>query len=125
MGDCKGICGSDGRYYMLDLVRTTPPDANFDTRARVAIEKHGDPLKLLKEEEGFVLRPPEERNNKEKIHLLRPELVQIYNMRREEQAKSQALKRYMEEEKKAKEEKNSRRRKRNRKKIEYRRVETY
>lgn len=27
--DCKGIAGSDGRFYVLDLVRTTPRDANF------------------------------------------------------------------------------------------------
>jgi protein TIF31 len=27
--ECKGIVGSDGRYYVLDLVRTTPRDVNF------------------------------------------------------------------------------------------------
>jgi protein TIF31 len=27
--ECKGIVGSDGRFYVLDLVRTTPRDVNF------------------------------------------------------------------------------------------------
>jgi protein TIF31 len=27
--ECKGIVGSDGRFYVLDLVRTTPRDTNF------------------------------------------------------------------------------------------------
>jgi protein TIF31 len=27
--DCKGIVGSDGRFYVLDLIRTTPRDSNF------------------------------------------------------------------------------------------------
>jgi protein TIF31 len=101
--DCKGIYGSDGRYYMLDLVRITPKDANFDKKARSAIEKSEDPMKLLEDEEGFLLADtsgPGEDGAQKKMYLLRPELVQIYNMRREEQAKSQALKRYMEEQKK-------------------------
>uniref|UniRef100_UPI00358E5CE2 clustered mitochondria protein homolog isoform X2 n=1 Tax=Myxine glutinosa TaxID=7769 RepID=UPI00358E5CE2 len=27
--ECKGIIGNDGRYYILDLLRTFPPDVNF------------------------------------------------------------------------------------------------
>uniref|UniRef100_A0A8C4R4E9 Clu domain-containing protein n=1 Tax=Eptatretus burgeri TaxID=7764 RepID=A0A8C4R4E9_EPTBU len=27
--ECKGIVGNDGRHYILDLLRTFPPDANF------------------------------------------------------------------------------------------------
>ena len=27
--ECKGIKGNDGRYYVLDLLRTFPPDTNF------------------------------------------------------------------------------------------------
>ncbi len=27
--ECKGIIGNDGRHYILDLLRTFPPDTNF------------------------------------------------------------------------------------------------
>jgi protein TIF31 len=27
--ECKGIIGNDGRHYVLDLLRTFPPDVNF------------------------------------------------------------------------------------------------
>ena len=27
--ECKGIAGTDGRHYVLDLIRTTPTDTNF------------------------------------------------------------------------------------------------
>lgn len=27
--ECKGIIGNDGRHYILDLLRTFPPDLNF------------------------------------------------------------------------------------------------
>lgn len=27
--ECKGIIGNDSRYYILDLLRTFPPDVNF------------------------------------------------------------------------------------------------
>lgn len=27
--ECKGIIGNDGRHYVLDLLRTFPPDLNF------------------------------------------------------------------------------------------------
>ena len=27
--ECKGIIGNDGRHYVLDLLRTFPPDINF------------------------------------------------------------------------------------------------
>ena len=27
--ECKGIIGNDGRHYILDLIRTFPPDVNF------------------------------------------------------------------------------------------------
>lgn len=27
--ECKGIVGNDGRHYILDLLRTFPPDVNF------------------------------------------------------------------------------------------------
>ncbi|KAH3889427.1 hypothetical protein DPMN_013481, partial [Dreissena polymorpha] len=31
--ECKGIVGNDQRHYVLDLLRTTPPDVNFSTVA--------------------------------------------------------------------------------------------
>jgi len=27
--ECKGIIGNDSRHYVLDLLRTFPPDVNF------------------------------------------------------------------------------------------------
>ena len=27
--ECKGIVGNDNRHYVLDLLRTFPPDANY------------------------------------------------------------------------------------------------
>ncbi len=27
--ECKGIIGNDGRHYLLDLLRMTPPDLNY------------------------------------------------------------------------------------------------
>jgi protein TIF31 len=27
--ECKGIVGNDGRHYLLDLLRMTPPDLNY------------------------------------------------------------------------------------------------
>lgn len=27
--ECKGIIGNDARHYVLDLLRTFPPDVNF------------------------------------------------------------------------------------------------
>lgn len=96
--DCKGIYGSDGRYYMLDLVRITPKDASFDEKGRLAIKESGDSHKLLDDDYG--LNQTNETKPPTKVYLLRPELVRIYNERREEQAKKQALDRYLEEKKK-------------------------
>ncbi len=28
--ECKGIVGNDGRHYILDLLRTFPPDLNYN-----------------------------------------------------------------------------------------------
>jgi len=33
--ECKGIIGADGRYYILDLFRTFPPDVNFLNVAKI------------------------------------------------------------------------------------------
>lgn len=32
--ECKGIIGNDSRYYILDLLRTFPPDVNFLLRKK-------------------------------------------------------------------------------------------
>ena len=45
--ECKGIIGNDGRHYILDLLRTFPPDVNFLQSADVefgpASKKYGFP----------------------------------------------------------------------------------
>ena len=33
--ECKGIIGNDNRHYVLDLLRTFPPDANYLPGERV------------------------------------------------------------------------------------------
>ncbi|KAH8277653.1 hypothetical protein KR018_003045 [Drosophila ironensis] len=37
--ECKGIIGNDGRHYILDLLRTFPPDVNFLKLAEVKLSK--------------------------------------------------------------------------------------
>ncbi|XP_041563188.1 protein clueless [Drosophila elegans] len=37
--ECKGIIGNDGRHYILDLLRTFPPDVNFLKLQDVQISK--------------------------------------------------------------------------------------
>lgn len=46
--ECKGIIGNDGRHYILDLLRTFPPDVNFldipeEDRSEIC-KKHGFPI---------------------------------------------------------------------------------
>ena len=103
--DCKGIYGSDGRYYMLDLVRITPKDCNFDPTAKEFIRANGDQHELLKEDSIFfeakLANGPDSTNASDsrkprRMYLLRPELVQIYNIRRQEEAKSKAIQEYKE-----------------------------
>lgn len=63
--ECKGIIGNDGRHYILDLLRTFPPDVNF--------------LKLENEElskEVVALGFPIE--HKHKLCCLRQELVDSF-----------------------------------------------
>lgn len=47
--ECKGIIGNDGRHYILDLLRTFPPDVNFLKRKKLnhLIFFHIKILKLL------------------------------------------------------------------------------
>lgn len=64
--ECKGIIGNDGRHYILDLLRTFPPDVNF--------------LKLDQDEElskevkmlGFPIE------HKHKLSCLRQELIDSF-----------------------------------------------
>ncbi|XP_022920943.1 clustered mitochondria protein homolog isoform X2 [Onthophagus taurus] len=62
--ECKGIIGNDGRYYILDLLRTFPPDVNF--------------LKLDEDlsKESKILGFPIE--HKHKLCCLRQELIDAF-----------------------------------------------
>lgn len=37
--ECKGIIGNDGRHYILDLLRTFPPDVNF-LKCKLTMKKY-------------------------------------------------------------------------------------
>ncbi|XP_066302622.1 clustered mitochondria protein homolog isoform X3 [Branchiostoma lanceolatum] len=63
--ECKGIVGNDGRYYVLDLLRTFPPDVNF-------LPMEGEELS----EECKVLGFP--RKHKHRLACLRQELVDAF-----------------------------------------------
>ena len=63
--ECKGIIGNDGRHYILDLLRTFPPDVNF-----LKVEE----LELSNEvkEKGFPIE------HKHKLSCLRQELLEAF-----------------------------------------------
>lgn len=63
--ECKGIIGNDGRHYILDLLRTFPPDVNFLKL---------DDVELSKEvkEKGFPIE------HKHKLSCLRQELLESF-----------------------------------------------
>ncbi|KAG8450710.1 hypothetical protein GDO86_003111 [Hymenochirus boettgeri] len=63
--ECKGIIGNDGRHYILDLLRTFPPDLNF-----LLVEGEDMPEECTKM--GF---PKEHRH---KLCCLRQELVDAF-----------------------------------------------
>ncbi|XP_030042084.1 clustered mitochondria protein homolog isoform X2 [Microcaecilia unicolor] len=63
--ECKGILGNDGRHYILDLLRTFPPDLNF-----LPMEREEMPEECQKM--GF---PKEHRH---KLSCLRQELVDAF-----------------------------------------------
>ncbi|KAL1517977.1 hypothetical protein ABEB36_001669 [Hypothenemus hampei] len=46
--ECKGIIGNDGRHYILDLLRTFPPDVNFlkldEEELSKEVQAHGFPI---------------------------------------------------------------------------------
>ncbi|KAK9882067.1 hypothetical protein WA026_018916 [Henosepilachna vigintioctopunctata] len=60
--ECKGIIGNDGRHYILDLLRTFPPDVNFLTLENDELSRE---VKLL----GFPIE------HKHKLCCLRQELI--------------------------------------------------
>ncbi|XP_047142254.1 clustered mitochondria protein homolog isoform X1 [Hydra vulgaris] len=54
--ECKGIIGADGRYYILDLFRTFPPDINFlevENVKRNLIDGEAYPDKTNKDKNQF------------------------------------------------------------------------
>jgi len=63
--ECKGIIGNDGRHYILDLLRTFPPDVNFLKIEGVDLSKEASAL-------GF---PVEHRH---KLSCLRQELIDAF-----------------------------------------------
>jgi protein TIF31 len=42
--ECKGIIGNDGRHYILDLLRTFPPDVNFLKVPEMTLSKEAQAL---------------------------------------------------------------------------------
>uniref|UniRef100_T1PBX9 Clustered mitochondria protein homolog n=1 Tax=Musca domestica TaxID=7370 RepID=T1PBX9_MUSDO len=62
--ECKGIIGNDGRHYILDLLRTFPPDVNF---LKLDIELCPE-LKAM----GFPIE------HKHKLSCLRQELLEAF-----------------------------------------------
>ena len=64
--ECKGIIGNDGRHYILDLLRTFPPDVNFlEEIDGMALSKEARAL-------GFPIV------HKHKLSCLRQELIDAF-----------------------------------------------
>ncbi|KAJ7995651.1 hypothetical protein DPEC_G00246790 [Dallia pectoralis] len=63
--ECKGIIGNDGRHYILDLLRTFPPDLNF-----LPVEGEQLPPECLKP--GFP------RQHRHRLACLRQELIEAF-----------------------------------------------
>lgn len=65
--ECKGIIGNDGRHYILDLLKTFPPDVNF-LRPDDADAELSDELKAM----NFPIK------HKHKLSCLRQELLDAF-----------------------------------------------
>ncbi|XP_043225112.1 clustered mitochondria protein homolog isoform X2 [Amphibalanus amphitrite] len=65
--ECKGIIGNDGRHYILDLLRTFPPDVNFLPPETTGLELSKEARAL-----GFPVR------HKHKLACLRQELIDAF-----------------------------------------------
>lgn len=63
--ECKGIIGNDGRHYILDLLRTFPPDLNFLEVEGIELGKEARAL-------GFPIV------HKHKLACLRQELIDAF-----------------------------------------------
>ncbi|KAF6204441.1 hypothetical protein GE061_002782 [Apolygus lucorum] len=63
--ECKGIIGNDGRHYILDLLRTFPPDVNF-------LKLEGEDLGKEVQSLGFPIE------HKHKLCCLRQELIDAF-----------------------------------------------
>lgn len=63
--ECKGIIGNDGRHYILDLLRTFPPDLNFLEVENIELSKEAKAL-------GFPIV------HKHKLCCLRQELIDAF-----------------------------------------------
>lgn len=63
--ECKGIIGNDGRHYILDLLRTFPPDVNF---LKLEDEELSKDVQAL----GFPIQ------HKHKLCCLRQELIDAF-----------------------------------------------
>jgi len=63
--ECKGIIGNDGRHYILDLLRTFPPDVNFLKVEGMELSKEAQAL-------GFPIQ------HKHKLSCLRQELIDAF-----------------------------------------------
>ncbi|XP_047247653.1 clustered mitochondria protein homolog isoform X1 [Girardinichthys multiradiatus] len=63
--ECKGIIGNDGRHYILDLLRTFPPDLNF-------LPVEGEELSAESQRQGFP------RQHRHRLACLRQELIEAF-----------------------------------------------
>uniref|UniRef100_A0A7N5ZS02 Clustered mitochondria protein homolog n=1 Tax=Anabas testudineus TaxID=64144 RepID=A0A7N5ZS02_ANATE len=63
--ECKGIIGNDGRHYILDLLRTFPPDLNF-------LPVDGEELPPESQRYGFP------RQHRHRLACLRQELIEAF-----------------------------------------------
>ncbi|XP_069545895.1 clustered mitochondria protein homolog isoform X2 [Brachyistius frenatus] len=63
--ECKGIIGNDGRHYILDLLRTFPPDLNF-------LPVEGEELPPESQRQGFP------RLHRHRLACLRQELIEAF-----------------------------------------------
>ncbi|KAI9895764.1 hypothetical protein PsorP6_018943 [Peronosclerospora sorghi] len=78
--EAKGIQGSDGRLYVLDLVRITPKDWTFYKKCDA---DKNETVNVAPEEDGLCFT----RNDHGYTAILRPELVQLYSLWKQNQAR--------------------------------------
>uniref|UniRef100_A0A4W4HQJ1 Clustered mitochondria protein homolog n=1 Tax=Electrophorus electricus TaxID=8005 RepID=A0A4W4HQJ1_ELEEL len=63
--ECKGIIGNDSRHYILDLLRTFPPDLNF-------LPVEGEELSVESQKQGYP------RQHRHRLACLRQELIEAF-----------------------------------------------